>query len=462
MYYYEGLNTTLGTDITTSEFSANWVAEMVRILRIEVDYSVEPHDDAMFRNSPLQMCLSTFNHLGWNGEYKARNFCSKLSMFALNLRNIAILISIANSAPGSVKDTTPLDEPGKSARSSGVSLLLCDGAAANFCSEVVDALAGCYKWFIDLLSWLADSLFCLLDDSKFQGLLNQQNFSEMTPYLVSKNEVALHMILSSTTRNLLCAVCRRVTHLYDVSQRAIIYYESRGSGNDSGATPGQKGSSATAALHRAYQKIMRYTDNSLIDVNKFHDLLTKLSHSIRGQYTESFAGLAKTAAASNAPRQPQNPNAPKTNPGEEVVKRARTQCELTMLLGGSPPHSFQKVVQNFFKEDLASFRAQCDPAKLFFADYGLLEVDDDPKALATRRQRGVRVDLFKRVELFPTRGSGEKEAVPWRRCVRCASVMEEITISPATRPTIVFLLNQQRNCCCSGRLVLLDPGEIMT
>jgi mediator of RNA polymerase II transcription subunit 16, fungi type len=86
---------------------------MVRMMRISVDYSEEAHHDNLVRNNLLQLCLSTLNHLGWNGEFQPRGFRSKMAMFALNLRNIVILITIANNAPGHMKDRTPLDEPGK-------------------------------------------------------------------------------------------------------------------------------------------------------------------------------------------------------------------------------------------------------------------------------------------------------------------------------------------------------------
>jgi mediator of RNA polymerase II transcription subunit 16 len=83
------------------------------MMRVTVDYSEESHHDSLIRNNLLQMCLSTLNHLGWNGEYKPRTFRSKMSMFALNLRNIMILITIAHSVPGHMKERTPLDEPGE-------------------------------------------------------------------------------------------------------------------------------------------------------------------------------------------------------------------------------------------------------------------------------------------------------------------------------------------------------------
>ncbi|KAI0126017.1 RNA polymerase II mediator complex subunit Sin4 [Xylariales sp. AK1849] len=434
----------VGRQVTgRARFPVDWVTEMVRMMRISVDYSEESHHDNLVRNNLLQLCLSTLNHLGWNGEFQPRNFRSKMSMFALNLRNIVILITIANNGPGHMKDRTPLDEP-----------------------EVVDALAGCCRWSIDLLCWLADSLFCLLDDTKFMRLLDQQHFAEVTPYLLAKNDIALHMLLSSPIRGLLSAVCRRMVHLHNVSQRAITYYESRNGGAaDTTAPPGSKGTGPPLTLHHAYQKMMRYTSTPLIDVTKFDALLSALGQDIRKCYADSFTEIGKRAAAADAAKKLQNPNAPKVNQAEEAVKRAQTHCELNMLLVGSPPPPFSRLVEKFFKEDLAAFRTHCDPAKLFFSDYGILEVGDEPQALAARKQRNIRVDLFKRVEIFPNKNKGltqdgEHGAVPWRRCVRCASVMEDAT-HMASKPGIVFVLSQQRNCCCGGRLAVLGKGELV-
>lgn len=83
------------------------------MLKVPVDYSEESHHDKLVRNHHLQMCLSILAHLGFNGQYKARAFCSKFSTLALNARNIVILITIAsNTSPNIREKISPLDEPG--------------------------------------------------------------------------------------------------------------------------------------------------------------------------------------------------------------------------------------------------------------------------------------------------------------------------------------------------------------
>lgn len=95
------------------EFTQDWVGELIRILKIQVDYVEELHHDSLMRNSQLQSCLSIMNNLGFNGEFAPRSFQSKFASVKLNIRNVVILISLANNTPVSMKEKmNPLDEPG--------------------------------------------------------------------------------------------------------------------------------------------------------------------------------------------------------------------------------------------------------------------------------------------------------------------------------------------------------------
>ncbi|KAI0007080.1 RNA polymerase II mediator complex subunit Sin4 [Xylariaceae sp. FL0662B] len=417
-------------------FAVDWVKTLMTMLKMTVDYSEDAPHDHLIRNNILQLCFSILNHLGWKGEFKSRSPSGKLSMLAVSLRNIVILISLASNTPNIVKgQTTPLDEP-----------------------EVVNALAGCVKWSVDLLCWLCDSLFCLLEDSQFMRLLKQPQLAQMTAYLHSKNEVALHLIICSATRGLLSAVCRRITLLHSFSTRAINWYESRGGAdlNNANAPPGARGTSH-AALYASYQKIQRYASSSLIHAEEFDTLLTTIGSDIRSAYSTSLAALGEQAArkASTHPLPPnQNPNAPKPDIAQEAIARARQHCELTMLMVQAPPSSFVSVLDKFFNKDLREFRARCDVAKLYFSDFGLLEADDQPRALQKRRATGLTVDLFKRVPI-PRRRKGVAQQTPYRVCTRCGSVMEDLAMAN-NKPGLTFLLRQQCNCCCGGRMALLS------
>jgi mediator of RNA polymerase II transcription subunit 16 len=95
-------------------FTVDWINDIIRMLKISVDYSEDSHHDNLVRNALLQLCLSILNHLGFRGESEPRSFGSKFAMLALNARNIVILITIASNTPVAVKEKlSPLDEPGK-------------------------------------------------------------------------------------------------------------------------------------------------------------------------------------------------------------------------------------------------------------------------------------------------------------------------------------------------------------
>ncbi|KAL7627995.1 Mediator of RNA polymerase II transcription subunit 16 [Parahypoxylon ruwenzoriense] len=423
-------------------FVVEWVKIMVQMMKITVDYTEDAPHDHLIKNGILQMCLSIINYLGWKGDFQPRQAWGKLSMIALNLRNIVIMITLSsntiNMNKGSANNTTPLDEP-----------------------EVVNALAGCVKWSTDLLCWLCDSLFCLLDDPKFMNLLKKPQLTQMTAYLHSENQIALHLVLCSATRGLLSAVCRRISLLDSFSTRCITWYENREKPN--GNVVHDARAAAHAALYAAYQKIRRYTSSSLIKADEFDKLLTSLGSDIRSEYNKSLAVLgekAARAASNNPPPQAHNPNASRPDVSQEAIARARQHCELNMLVLKEPPSSFGAVVDKFFNKDLREFRAHVNVAELYFAGYGLLEINDGPRTLERKRRRGVRVDLFKRIEISrkPSGGSdapsGSKIQIPWRSCARCGSVMEDLAMTN-NKPGLTFLLRQQLQCCCGGRMALL-------
>ncbi|WQF84982.1 Putative mediator complex, subunit Med16, WD40-repeat-containing domain superfamily [Colletotrichum destructivum] len=411
-------------------FTSDWINEIVRMLKTPVDYSEDTHHDSLVRNSSLQMCLSILNHLGYKGMFQPRSFGGKFAMLALNARNVVILITIASNTPATIREKlSPLDE-----------------------HEVVDALAGCAKWSLDLLSWLTDSLFALLDDQQFLALLTPQRFSEISTYVQSRSDVSLHLLLCSSTRGFLSAVCRRILHLEILSNRAIEFYERRAA-MQKATDPSSQNKALHVVLYKAYQKMQRVTSSSLIKVQEFDRLLTVLNNDIRSAYQSSFASLAS--------KNPLGAGGQKALDAQ--IKNAQTRCELSMLLAASPPPAFLPVLLKFFNTDLKTYRAQADPSKLFFADFTLLEIDDDRRALAARKAKGRFIDVFKRVELATPSADSTKEGddaklAQWRRCVRCSAVMEDVF---GSRPGFTFVLAQQRKCSCGGHWGLLPKDVLM-
>ncbi|KAG5979821.1 hypothetical protein E4U54_006870 [Claviceps lovelessii] len=188
--------------------------------------------------------------------------------------------------------------------------------------------------------------------------------------------------------------------------------------------------------------MQQVTSTSIIKVAELEKLLNVLSQDIKQAYGLYLPQWVK-----------KQPNAPQGKQLEAAIRTTRAQSEMSMLLSGSPPPAFLPVINKFFGVLLPNYRKLIDPAKLFFADFELLGVQDDPVSLAARESRGVYVDLFKRVALRPKRRGNR-----WRRCARCASVMEDVF---GSRPGYAFVLAQQRKCSCGGHWALLSKGKLV-
>ncbi|CAJ0546019.1 Ff.00g094920.m01.CDS01 [Fusarium sp. VM40] len=395
-------------------FVQDWITEIIRILKIHIDYSEETHHDSLVRNGSLQYCFSIMNALGFRGDFSPRSFQSKFSMLFLNVRNVVVLVTIASNTPVTVREKlSPLDEP-----------------------EVIETLGGCARWALDLIAWLMDCLFELMSDNHFQGLLTRERFSEVSPYLHAKNNVALHFLMSSSSRGFLSAICRRLSHLEALSGRAIEFYR-----RQSAVVEGGTGGRAAPQLQQAYMAMQQVTSSALVKVSEVEALLTELSKEIRQAYQVYLPTFVKSQ---------QNP--PQGKQIDMAIKAARVQIELSMLLSASPPPAFIQIIKKFFTTDLPAFRKTIDPGRLFFADYDLLEVQDDEHSLAAKKARGMLyVDVFKRMQIRP---SPNKQ---WRRCSRCTAVMEDVF---GSRPGFTFVLGQQRKCSCGGQWTLLPKGHV--
>ncbi|KAH7329090.1 mediator of RNA polymerase II transcription subunit 16 [Stachybotrys elegans] len=406
---YDDLLAIVRPHLDTRRFIQDWLMEFIRICKIQIDYSEEVHHESLMRNMNLQSCLGIMHNLGFVAESGVRSFQSTFAKLELDLRNVDILITLASNTPFREK-MSPLDDP-----------------------EVVEALAGCTKWALDLFAWLVDSLCNLSRDDKFMELLVPARYSEMTPYLKERNEVAMHLMLASSSRSFLLVACRRVAHLELLSARAIDFYRKNSAGSD---TP-TANRGPTPQLLRAYQKMQQVIAASLIRANDFEKLLSSVGADVKQTYQESLPNLVK-----------QQPNAPQGKQLDMAVKAAQASMETAMLLGQSPPPPFLHMIQKFFR-DLMAFRKLTDPAKLFFADYDLLQIRQPGEA--PRAPERLYADMFRRVFLRPDSGR------QWRRCSRCAAVMEDLT---ATRPGFIFVLNQQRKCSCGGNWAIMPKGKI--
>ncbi|KAJ6786797.1 hypothetical protein PWT90_03847 [Aphanocladium album] len=398
-------------------FTQDWIQDLIRILKIQVDYSQETHHESLMRNTSLHTCMSIMNSLGYRGDNVQRSFQSKFANIFLNVRIIVILTTLASNTPLQARDKVmPLDEP-----------------------EVVEALAGELKWATDLLAWIMDCLFELVSDEKFMEMLSNK-FATVADYLHERNDVALHLLLSSAMRSFLSALCRRIAHLDGISAQAVDYYRRQAAEAEQSGV----GRLPSGQLQQAYQRMQQVTASSLVPVGEFEKMLNTLGHDVKQAYAVYLPAMLKQGA-----------NPPQGKQIDLVVKSTQTQMEVMMLLSRAVPPAFVPLVRRFFAEHLPAMRARTDPARLFFADFAALGVQDDKGSLAARAGRGgAYYDVFKRVELHP----GTPGTKPWRRCARCPMVMEDV--SP-NRPGVTYILAQQRKCSCGGSWGLLAKDKLV-
>ncbi|KAI9644713.1 Mediator of RNA polymerase II transcription subunit 16 [Ciborinia camelliae] len=467
----------------------DWLNELAKILKINVDYSEESHYDVLIRNVTIQLCLSIQNSLGFKGDFSPRKFTGKFSWLVLQLRNIVVLVTMAANmkvpGPTNEKTSTPLDDP-----------------------EVISALAGSVRWVLDLMAWITDTLLEL--PSTLPSNISVTNPTKLSlpgllTHLHATNNICLHLLLSSPTRGFLTAICRRLQHLDYVARKAIA--TSTHAQNQPGG-PGQQ--IISPALRTAYVQIANLTNNSIVRIKIFETLLSSLTSSIKSAYANHKPPLSGN-----------NPTGP-----------SRNNLEIKMLFGGEIPMVFKPVIIELFAgvQDnekngdantatsvnggpgyLSNIRLEIDPANLFFADLSMLEVDEDEESMEKRRNSGVTMDCFRKTWLHnppktsskrsssktlengttgdPTSsllapmitggaGSGAAYGVAapsgvggtngtttttttakrWRRCARCAAVMEDVLNQ---RAALQWLVMQQRRCFCGGYWDTLVGGEMV-
>ena len=152
-----------------------------------------------------------------------------------------------------------------------------------------------------------------------------------------------------------------------------------------------------------------------------------------------------------------------------------------MLLGGSLPEAFKPVIVELFRKEglLDSVREEIEPAKLFFADFAMLEVDEDAVSVGKRKRSHMTMDSFRKgwltnpkkdtngesgvngtsdgsAVVLGAAAAGGRQTARWRRCARCAAVMEDVL---SQRQALQWLIMQQRRCFCSGYWNTLEPGR---
>lgn len=319
------------------------------------------------------------------------------------------------------------------------------------------------RWILDLMAWLVDTLTSLRSTVPPTVDFNDASklsLPDLLAHLHSTNTVTLHMLLSSSVRGFLTAICRRLQHLDYIARRAIMHTSPNASNNSQnpGQSPHPHGN-LSPALRQAYMQIATLTTNTIVRVKTIETLLSSLSSLIKTAYSTPPPSSSAQQSIAGPPND-----------------KLRNNLEVKMLFGGSFPDVFKSVIVELFRKEglLAAVEEEVDPTQLFFADFTMLEVDEDPAAVRKRKNLGKTMDCFRKTwltnppkdssssnELQNGNGEGDLNGSPeagarWRRCARCTAVMED---SMFLRQALQWLAMQQRRCFCSGYWDTLPPGH---
>jgi mediator of RNA polymerase II transcription subunit 16, fungi type len=220
-------------------------------------------------------------------------------------------------------------------------------------------------------------------------------------------------------------------------------------------------------------KIATLTTTATLRIATFETLLSSLTSHIKNAYSMHSPPLS----------------------GSPTAEKARNAMEIKMLFGGAIPDTFKGVIVELFRKEglLDAVRDEIEPARLFFANFAMLEVDDDPLSVRDRKRSRQTMDSFRKTWLAhpqkkqpaaaaTTNGSvngngsavaatnGTPGAAPattavapaasptrWRRCARCAAVMEDVL---SHRHVLQWMVMQQRRCFCAGYWETVDPADV--
>ncbi|KAI9840522.1 MAG: mediator complex subunit [Thelocarpon superellum] len=216
------------------------LSQFQRALSLNLDYTVDPQHERLFRNPFFQQYLSMQHSMGYRGDREHRTLTSKSAWITLQLRNVArtfaySLNSGAKGGPGSESDYTR--------------------------PEVLQSLFGILKWSVDVNNFLVDELLALGD--LLRGQLDDVDFIQRT--LRETNSCALLLILGSVSRTFLRYNARALHGLSSASHK--------------GVQATQRGDQK-----QAFTSVMGVIDTSPVKVSQLERMLAELDNEMKTAY----------------------------------------------------------------------------------------------------------------------------------------------------------------------------------
>lgn len=120
-----------------------------------------------------------------------------------------------------------------------------------------------------------------------------------------------------------------------------------------------------------------------------------------------------------------------------------------MLISGAIPDVLLPALETLLTSSIDGLREEINVAELYFTDFSWLELGDDVKSRAWRRD--TRVDVVRKTVL--KKGAGKA----LRRCTRCFAVMEDLG-DRQPKPQNVAVAGLLRNCLCGGWWMGIEGG----
>lgn len=85
--------------LNESSFERTFLVEIYRVLNVNVDHSIKPQLEQLFRNPMIQRCLAMQMSLTYQGERKHRSLPAKVAWTFLNLRYASLIFAWACKRP---------------------------------------------------------------------------------------------------------------------------------------------------------------------------------------------------------------------------------------------------------------------------------------------------------------------------------------------------------------------------
>ncbi|KAF2238203.1 hypothetical protein EV356DRAFT_440443 [Viridothelium virens] len=258
--------------------------------------------------------------------------------------------------------------------------------------SLVYQITGITSWTLDLITFIMDGLFTLSD--ALRG-------SELTAANVSReiqklNTPALHLVLQSIPRMLLRFNCQ---YLHLALANAT---KSRSQADD-------------LRDRRIIEDFMALFNDAPVKLHLFRRMIDETEGWIKRVYTDPF--------------------------GEE----ARVEAEKTMLVEAGVPEALMPVVKHLVGQAMERYRAEMDPAKIYFHDIRWLGLTDDRASRMLLEEQKFDVHMKRLI--------GPKARL--RRCTRCRSVMDD-TPSKTKSPPGQWLTLLEKSCIC-GNIWMAEP-----